>query len=93
MDYTTRSPTRETRGTGRSWRTGWSSEVAGFASLAPVKASGLKLKFIAFRSEASARKLLKIAGIEPVQDSRIYIEKINKPFLRMRLPSAVDDKQ
>jgi hypothetical protein len=32
--------------------------------------------------EAAARKLLEIAaGIEPVQDGRIHIEKINAPFL------------
>ncbi|MGY8685724.1 hypothetical protein Q2941_49660 [Bradyrhizobium sp. UFLA05-153] len=32
--------------------------------------------------EAAARKLVEIAaGIEPVQDGRIHIEKINAPFL------------
>lgn len=32
--------------------------------------------------EAAARKLIEIAaGIEPVQDGRIYIERINAPFL------------
>jgi hypothetical protein len=32
--------------------------------------------------EAPARKLVEIAsGIAPVQDGRIYIEKINAPFL------------
>ncbi|WFU75577.1 hypothetical protein [Bradyrhizobium sp. CB2312] len=32
--------------------------------------------------EAAARKLLELAGqIEPVQDGRIHIEKINAPFL------------
>jgi hypothetical protein len=32
--------------------------------------------------EAAARKLLEIANaVEPVQDGRIYIEKINWPFL------------
>lgn len=32
--------------------------------------------------EAAARKLVEIAaGIEPAQDGRIYIEKINAPFL------------
>lgn len=33
--------------------------------------------------EAAARKLIEIAySIEPVQDGRIHIEKINWPFLR-----------
>jgi hypothetical protein len=33
--------------------------------------------------EKSARKLLEIAStIEPVQDGRIHIEKINAPFLQ-----------
>jgi hypothetical protein len=33
--------------------------------------------------EAAARKLVEIANtIEPVQDGRIHIEKINTPFLR-----------
>lgn len=32
--------------------------------------------------EAAARKLVELAsGIEPVQDARIHIEKINAPFL------------
>ncbi|WGD56057.1 hypothetical protein QA641_20460 [Bradyrhizobium sp. CB1650] len=32
--------------------------------------------------EAAARKLIELAaGIEPVQDGRIHIEKINAPFL------------
>ena len=32
--------------------------------------------------EATARKLLEIANsVEPVQDGRIHIEKINGPFL------------
>ncbi|MGY8684576.1 hypothetical protein Q2941_43525 [Bradyrhizobium sp. UFLA05-153] len=32
--------------------------------------------------EAAARKMVEIAaGIEPVQDGRIHIEKINAPFL------------
>ena len=32
--------------------------------------------------EAAARKLVEIAaGIEPVQDGRIHVEKINAPFL------------
>jgi len=32
--------------------------------------------------EAAARKLVELAsGIEPVQDGRIHIEKINAPFL------------
>ncbi|WP_439399994.1 hypothetical protein ACRQ5Q_40955 (plasmid) [Bradyrhizobium sp. PMVTL-01] len=32
--------------------------------------------------EAAARKLVEIAGgIEPMQDGRIHIEKINAPFL------------
>lgn len=32
--------------------------------------------------EAAARKLLELAaGVEPVQDGRIHIEKINAPFL------------
>ena len=32
--------------------------------------------------EATMRKLLEIAGtVEPVQDGRIYIEKINGPFV------------
>lgn len=32
--------------------------------------------------EAAARKLMEIAnGVEPVQDGRIHIEKINGPFL------------
>lgn len=34
--------------------------------------------------EAAARKLIELAaGIEPVQDGRIHIEKINAPFLYM----------
>ncbi|WP_333931919.1 hypothetical protein [Bradyrhizobium sp. CCBAU 51745] len=34
--------------------------------------------------EAAARKLVEIAsGIEPVQDGRIFIELVNKPFLKM----------
>ncbi|MDN4982378.1 hypothetical protein QY049_03960 [Bradyrhizobium sp. WYCCWR 13022] len=33
--------------------------------------------------EAAARKLVEIAsGIEPVQDGRIFIERVNMPFLR-----------
>ncbi|OKO87558.1 hypothetical protein AC629_13455 [Bradyrhizobium sp. NAS80.1] len=33
-------------------------------------------------TEAAARKLVELAaGIEPVQDGRIHIEKINYPFL------------
>lgn len=33
-------------------------------------------------TEAAARKLVElVVGIEPVQDGRIYIEKINAPFL------------
>lgn len=33
--------------------------------------------------EAAARKLVEIAsGIEPLQDSRIYIELVNAPFLK-----------
>jgi hypothetical protein len=44
------------------------------------------MKFVAPRPfadpEAAARKLLEIANaVEPVQDSRIHIEKINWPFL------------
>ncbi|WP_456624479.1 hypothetical protein [Bradyrhizobium sp. P5_C12] len=32
--------------------------------------------------EAAARKLVQLAaGVEPVQDGRIHIEKINAPFL------------
>jgi hypothetical protein len=32
--------------------------------------------------EAAARKLVELAaGSEPVQDGRIHVEKINKPFL------------
>jgi hypothetical protein len=33
--------------------------------------------------ESAARKLMEIANtIEPIQDGRIHIEKINEPFLR-----------
>jgi hypothetical protein len=44
------------------------------------------MKFVADRPfadpEAAARKLLELANaVEPVQDGRIYIEKINWPFL------------
>ena len=44
------------------------------------------MKFVAPRPyadpEAAARKLMEIANsVEPVQDSRIHIEKINWPFL------------
>jgi hypothetical protein len=44
------------------------------------------MKFVADRSftdpEVAARKLMEIANsVEPVQDGRIHIEKINWPFL------------
>jgi hypothetical protein len=44
------------------------------------------MKFVADRpfadAEAAARKLLEIANTaEPVQDGRIHIDKINRPFL------------
>jgi hypothetical protein len=44
------------------------------------------MKFVAARQladpEVAARKLLEIANsVEPVQDGRIHIEKINWPFL------------
>jgi hypothetical protein len=44
------------------------------------------MKFVAARPfadpEAAARKLVELANaFEPVQDGRIYIEKINGPFL------------
>ena len=44
------------------------------------------MKFLSDRPfadpEAAARKLLELAyAVEPVQDGRIYIEKINGPFL------------
>ena len=44
------------------------------------------MKFLSDRPfadpEAAARKLLELANaVEPVQDGRIYIEKINGPFL------------
>jgi hypothetical protein len=44
------------------------------------------MKFVAPRlfadPEVAARKLIELAsGVEPVQDGRIYIEKINGPFL------------
>ena len=44
------------------------------------------MKFVANRSfadpEVAARKLMEIANtVEPVQDGRIHIEKINWPFL------------
>ena len=43
--------------------------------------------------EAAARKLLDIANaIEPVQDGRIYIEKINGPFLSEFKGSAAEYK-
>jgi hypothetical protein len=32
-------------------------------------------------SEAAARKLMEIAGVDAVQDGRIFIELINGPFL------------
>ena len=45
-----------------------------------------KMKFISDRSfadpDAAARKLMELAhAFEPVQDGRIYIDKINGPFL------------
>ena len=44
------------------------------------------MKFVTNRRfadpEAAARKLVEIAnGIEPVQDSRLYVERVNAPFL------------
>jgi hypothetical protein len=44
------------------------------------------MKFVASRrfsdAEAAARKLIEIANsVEPVQDGRLHIEKINWPFL------------
>lgn len=34
--------------------------------------------------ETAARKLIEIAsGIEPIQDSRVFIELVNVPFLKM----------
>jgi len=42
------------------------------------------MKFVAPRpfADAAARKLVELANaFEPVQDGRIYIEKINEPFL------------
>jgi hypothetical protein len=44
------------------------------------------MKYVADRPfadpEAAARKLIELANaFEPVQDGRIYIEKINEPFL------------
>ena len=44
------------------------------------------MKFINLRRfadpDAAARKLIKLANaVEPVQDGRVYIEKINGPFL------------
>ena len=44
------------------------------------------MKFVADRPfadpDAAARKLMELANaFEPVQDGRIYIEKINEPFL------------
>ena len=44
------------------------------------------MKYVADRPfadpEAAARKLIELAkAFEPVQDGRIYIEKINEPFL------------
>jgi hypothetical protein len=44
------------------------------------------MRFVADRSltdpEVAARKLVELANaFEPVQDGRIYIEKINEPFL------------
>ena len=48
--------------------------------------SAATLKFVSDRPfadpDAAARKLMKLANaFEPVQDGRIYIEKINGPFL------------
>ena len=41
--------------------------------------------------EAAARKLIEIAaGIEPVQDGRIHIEKINAPFLYVLKASGAE---
>jgi hypothetical protein len=35
--------------------------------------------------DAAARKLVEIAnGVEAVQDGRIYIERVNEPFLGLR---------
>ena len=39
---------------------------------------------------AAARKLLELAyAFEPVQDGRIYIEKINGPFLRLGIGTQI----
>jgi hypothetical protein len=55
-------------------------------ALQPTHTQDRSMKFIDPRPfadpDAAARKLLELANaFEPVQDGRIYIEKINEPFL------------
>jgi hypothetical protein len=40
--------------------------------------------------EVAVRQLVQASGIEPVQDGRIRIEKINYPFLYMLKGSGID---
>jgi hypothetical protein len=52
----------------------------------PCRPHGSRIKFVEPNSfidpDVAARKLMKIANsVEPVQDGRIHIEKINGPFL------------
>lgn len=55
------------------------------------------MKFVDHRAfadpEAAARKLMELANaFEPVQDGRIYIEKINEPFLYQFKGTAAEYK-
>ena len=55
------------------------------------------MKFVADRPfadpDAAARKLMELANaFEPVQDGRIYIEKINEPFLYQLKGTPVEYK-
>ena len=50
-------------------------------------------KFVAARPfadpDAAARKIIEIAnGVEAVQDGRIYIERVNAPFLAVAAPAT-----
>jgi hypothetical protein len=57
------------------------------------------MKFVSDRPfadpDAAARKLMELANaFDPVQDGRIYIEKINGPFLlRGKPPMSVDESE
>jgi hypothetical protein len=58
----------------------------------PPPAWELRVKFAELRPyadpEKAARRLLEIAStVEPIQDGRIHVEKINGPFLREASPA------